>query len=364
MADARLRRHIAREAAKLMYDRVETEYFTAKRKAAARLGINFKHQPQYLPANREIREEIQALAQLYEGERRCDDLRDMRVAALRMMRLLNAFEPRLIGSVATGHVRKGSDIDLHVFSDSVTPICEVLEQQGLPHTVQRKRVIKHHEERIFTHIHLQDRFDFELTVYERSKRTYRFRSSITGKAIERFSMTELEDLIRREHPGTEIPVAGEEPVDRFLIWSALLAAMERVKQNPRWHPEGDAQYHALQAFELARDEVPYDQELITAALLHDVGKAIDPQDHVEAGLEALEGTLTDRETFLIVHHMDALAYLEGRLPRKRRQTLEANEWFPDLLTLRGIDTRARRRGVAVCTVEEAINHLRSMEMAE
>jgi hypothetical protein len=38
------------------------------------------------------------------------------------MRLLCRFRPRLIGSVMTGHVRKGSDIDLHLFSDSVEPV--------------------------------------------------------------------------------------------------------------------------------------------------------------------------------------------------------------------------------------------------
>jgi len=38
----------------------------------------------------------------------------MRVIALEAMQALERFSPRLIGSVATGHVRRGSDIDLHV----------------------------------------------------------------------------------------------------------------------------------------------------------------------------------------------------------------------------------------------------------
>jgi hypothetical protein len=74
MSDSRLRRHIAIEAAKLMYERVEKEYFTAKRKAAARLGLNYQHRPQELPSNREIRDEIQSLARLYEGQGRLDRL--------------------------------------------------------------------------------------------------------------------------------------------------------------------------------------------------------------------------------------------------------------------------------------------------
>src|SRR5688500_4567831 len=122
MADERTRRHIALLAARLMYERTESEYFTAKRKAARQLGVEYRFRPKDLPSNAEIREQVQGLANLYEGEQRHANLRAMRLDALRMMRLLSAFRPRLIGSVLTGHVRKGSDVDLHVFSDHLSPV--------------------------------------------------------------------------------------------------------------------------------------------------------------------------------------------------------------------------------------------------
>src|SRR5215469_10069940 len=129
MSDVKLRQAIALEAARLMYERVESEYFTAKRKAAKRLcrrGVK----PEDLPSNAEIREQIQLFARIHEGDKRTQHLRDMRLEALRLMRLLRAYRPRLIGSVMTGHVRRGSDIDIHLFCDSPSLITEVLEQAG------------------------------------------------------------------------------------------------------------------------------------------------------------------------------------------------------------------------------------------
>src|SRR5687767_10408619 len=102
MSDSRVRRQIALMAARLMYSRDEREYFTAKRKAARQMGVDHRFRPKDLPSNAEIREQILRLAECYEGDARRDGLRDMRLAALRMMRLLSAFRPRLIGSVLTG----------------------------------------------------------------------------------------------------------------------------------------------------------------------------------------------------------------------------------------------------------------------
>lgn len=363
MSDNRLRRHIAIVAARLMYERSEKEYYTAKRKAAAQLGVNFVRHPQELPSNREIRDQVQIMARMIEGDGRVKKLQDMRVTALRLMRLLAAFNPRLIGSTLTGHIRKGSDIDIHVFCNETGAITDVLDTYGYEYEVERKRVIKHNNERLFTHIHVAGTYTCELTVYARDLVNYTFKSSITGTGIEKASIAELEQLIAREHPGADTSEEAEtvKTVDPLLIWSLLLTPLENVKQDPRYHPEGDALYHSLQAFELARTEVPYDQELITAALLHDVGKAIDPHDHVAAGLEALEGTLTEREEYLIGHHMEAMEYVDRTLGARARAALEMSEWFDDLMTLRDIDTRARRTGVDVCTVDEALRFLKAMD---
>src|SRR3954468_20356621 len=365
MSDVRIRRQIALLAARLMYDRDEKEYFTAKRKAARQLGVDYKYRPGDLPSNSEIRDQVQALAQFYEGPKRDQHLREMRLAALRMMRRLSAFRPRLIGSVLTGHVRKGSDIDLHVFSNNVSAITTVLEDERLPHTVEHKRVIKHAEERVFTHVHVEeDGYTYELTVYPEDKAHYVFKSSITGRGIERASIPELEQLLREDDPDADLESEIsdlESQLDRFELYRMLLTPLDEVKQSPKYHPEGDALYHTLQVFELARDRMPYDEEFLLAALLHDVGKAIDPADHVAAGLEALAGNITERTEFLIRHHMDAQAYKEGTLGHRAKERLGSSEHFEEVVVLRGLGTAGRRRGAVVCTVAEALGYIGSLE---
>jgi hypothetical protein len=363
MADAKLRQAIALEAARLMYERIESEYYTAKRKAAKRLcrrGVK----PEDLPSNAEIRDQIQVFARLHEGDKRTLHLKQMRLDALHLMRLLRRFRPRLIGSVMTGHVRKGSDIDLHVFCDSVGLISDLLQQEGLQFDVERKQVVKHNEARVFTHIHVYARFNFELTVYPEDKAHYVFRSSVTGKAIERASVRELEELLAREYPGLDLEGeldASSEVVDPYQVYRLLLLPLENVRQSAVHHPEGDVLYHSLQVFELAREVRPYDEEFLLAALLHDVGKGIAPADHVRAGLSALEGLITERTRFLIAHHMDAHEYRGGKLPGRLRRELEASEDFEDLLLLRQLDDAGRVSGAAVGTVDEALDYLKELE---
>lgn len=351
-------------AAQLMYRRVETEYFTAKRKAARQLSVEYRHRPGDLPTNREIRDQVQALARMHEGPKRVSTLRDMRVEALRLMRKLARFRPRLIGSVRTGHVREGSDIDIHIFSDSLALVTDTLDEFALEYDVQHKRVIKHGEERNFTHIHVCDRFKYELTLYAEDKVHYVFKSSITHKAIDRASIAELEAILREEDPEIDLDEVVEhleDHIDRFELYRMLLQPLEGVKQSRKHHPEGDALYHSLQVFELARDERPYDEEFLLAALLHDVGKAIDPADHVSAALQALEGAITERTEFLITHHMEALAYRQGALGARARMRLEQSEEFDDLMLLRDLDCRGRVRGAAVCELEEALQYVRRLD---
>ena len=362
MPSDKLRRRIAWEAARLMYARDESEYFRAKMKAARRITSG-EPKPSELPSNREIRDQIEALARMHEGRRRTENLRRMRVEALRMMRILRSFRPRLIGSTLTGHVRKGSDIDLHLFSDSVEAVAATLDGEGARYEIERKRVRKQGTETIYRHIHVVDHFPFELTIYPANMAHYVFKSSITGGAIPRASIAELEQLLEREYPDMPLEQAvleAESSVDRFQIFEMLLVPLENVKESRTYHPEGDVLYHSLQVFELARSERPYDEEFLLAALLHDVGKGIDRREHIAAGLEALEGFITPRTAWLIEHHMEAQALREGTLGVRSRRRLKASEDFDELILLAECDDAGRQVGMEVPDVEDALEYLREL----
>lgn len=345
-----------------MYDRQESEYYQAKMKAARRLCRGWAC-PSDLPSNAEIRDQVQLFARLHEGDERTVNLKRMRIAALHMMKLLHRFRPRLIGSVLTGHIRRGSDIDLHVFSDTIEAVTHSLDWEGYSYEVERKQVQKEGEQRIYQHIHLWTEHAFELTVYPQKQANHVFKSSITGKAIERASLAELRQFLQAEYPEIDLETAeldASESPDRFQVFESLLLPLEYVKQNLEFHPEGDALYHSLQVFDLACREHAYDEEFLTAALLHDVGKGIDRSDHVAAGVEALSDHVSERTAWLIEHHMEAHAIADGTIGRRKLRRLRESPDYEYLVQLGECDRGGRRPGAEASELDEALDYLREL----
>lgn len=179
----------------------------------------------------------------------------------------------------------------------------------------------------------------------------------------------------RRDPGEHFPASEASPepepealigtlaehLDRFAIYKMRLEPLEAVKQNPKQHPEGDALFHSLQVFHLARDIRPYDEEFLLAALLHDVGLAIDPQAHVAAGVEALRGAVTERTLWLIEHHMDLSPRRDRALHSRLKGELGGSEFAEDLQLLRELDLAGRLPGQPVDTVDEVLGYLKGLE---
>ena len=345
-----------------MYHRQESEYYQAKMKAGRQLSRGWV-KPKDLPSNGEIREQIQIMARMLEGEERLDRLREMRIAALGLMRTLARFRPKLIGSVLTGHVRKGSDIDLHLFSNSIDSVTAELDFQGLRYETEVKRVVKNGERHLFRHVHVFDHYEFELTVYPMEKMSHVFKCSITGKPIERASIPQFEEFLSLEYPELNLSNAMaefSERVDPYQVIYSLLLPLENVQQNPRYHPEGDALYHSLQVFDLACDALPYDEEFLLAALLHDVGKGLDPMDHVNAGVEAIRDFASERTCWLVQNHMLAHKINDHSIGVRAHRRLRENESYEELLLLGECDRAGRCRGVQTTSLEDALDYVRSI----
>ena len=128
----------------------------------------------------------------------------------------------------------------------------------------------------------------------------------------------------------------------------LVSALDRVPQDPRYHPEGDALYHSLQVFQHAR-RASRDPGLHAAALLHDVGKALRSGDHDAEGADLLEGLVAPRVVWLVRHHLDLL-----REPGATRRRLHGTARLRELELLRHWDLAGRSPRAAVCSVAEAV----------
>lgn len=127
---------------------------------------------------------------------------------------------------------------------------------------------------------------------------------------------------------------------------ALLGALDGVRQDPKYHPEGDALFHSLQVFELALADGA-DPELLAAALLHDVGKACAGRDHDRVGADLLD-SFSERTVWLVAHHLDLL-----RDPRATRARLHGTPELADLERLRRWDLGGRLKHARVREPEEA-----------
>lgn len=148
--------------------------------------------------------------------------------------------------------------------------------------------------------------------------------------------------------------------DRFDRIAAAVAPLAAVRTDPARHVEADALEHALQVFDLVRDERPFDEELLTAALVHDVGRAIDRSDTIAAGLAALSGLVTPRTAWFVEMLPVARAYRDGTLGQRARHRLEAHADFEDVLLLAAADRRSHVRDAATPSLDEAIAALRAL----
>lgn len=135
--DRQMRQRIAMEAARLIAETGLTDYYAAKRKAAASLGAA---DTRNMPRNVEVEEALHAHLRLFGGDSQRDALRALRDAALRAMQLTERFEPRLVGPVLAGTADVHSPVHLHLFADTPEEVGMHLMEHNIPYELDERRV--------------------------------------------------------------------------------------------------------------------------------------------------------------------------------------------------------------------------------
>jgi len=343
-----------------MLRRHESEFTRAKTRAAQSITRSWQH-PDDLPTDREIRDELELMAERQHAEGAADERRLLSLEALRLMRLLRSYRPVLVGqllsaSEAANHSAQQFEGRIHVFPSSTAEVLLLLDREGDRYDASFESTPR------ATRLLLAKSTGLEILIHD--DETSVFTSTDRFHLDGWMDVVEFERLLIERYPDITLGAELLEPVpeDRFEVYRMLLAPLEHVRQNPKRHPEGDALCHSLQVFDLARRHLPYDEEFLLAALLHDVGKGIDRHDHIRAALTALGDSITPRTAWLIEHHADATALREGKLGARSRRRLEADESFEELMLLSRCDREGRQRRVEVPELEDAIDYLR--ELAE
>jgi hypothetical protein len=212
-----------------------------------------------------------------------------------------------------------------------------------------------------TLLRYQGKFEILVIVHPAELAGRRLRKVSTGALVPSLSMARLEQQLLRSDPDRANGVShGGEGPNRFDVYRMLLAPLASVQQKKSSHPEGDALYHSLQVFELARHQSPYDEEFLLAALLHDVGKAIDPMNHVDAGLAALEGHVTERTGWLIANTHDAHRLRDGTLGVRAKRRLRESPDYEELMTLARCDEAGRVPGGTAPDIDSALDYIRGV----
>jgi hypothetical protein len=194
-----LRRALAQEAARIMSEQGIDDFGIAKRKAAERLGAS---DISVLPKNTEIEEALAAHHRLFEGHTHTSALSALRETALRAMRLLERFEPRLVGPVLSGTASAHSEITLHIFSDGPEPVLFHLMDRGVPHRMGERR-LRYEPDRLVNYPVVQfvagDK-EIDAVVFPVNGIRQSPSSPVDGRPMRRADMVELESLLMQDTP--------------------------------------------------------------------------------------------------------------------------------------------------------------------
>ncbi len=188
---------IAQAAARIVIEQGISDYGTAKRKAAERLG---QVAPALLPTNREVESAVVEHQRLFGGAQHTSRLRALREGACEAMRFFAAFEPRLVGPVLSGAVSAHSPVTLHLFTDDPEAVPRRLLDHGIPHRVGERR-LRFGAERTRTcpvHAFSVEGIEYEAVVQPLDAIREAPISPVDGRPQRRASLVQVQELLAAE----------------------------------------------------------------------------------------------------------------------------------------------------------------------
>ncbi len=194
---------VAQEAARLMAEHGIRDYYSAKHKAASRLGID---DGRNLPRNNEIETARVTYQQLFKSRQQPRQLRHLRKTALQAMRLLSTFNPRLVGPVLTGCAGKYDAITLHLFADTAEEIAFALMEGEIPFTTEEYRLhLNGAGHSLPGYRFIADETDIELVVFPVSGIRQAPLGPVDRKPMQRASTHQVEQLLEQDSAGLAEP---------------------------------------------------------------------------------------------------------------------------------------------------------------
>ena len=186
-----IRQRLSREAARIMAEEGVHDFHAAKRKAADRLNLP---EARHLPSNQEIEQALAEHLQLFHARQLPQTLQYLRRLALEAMRLLEQFEPRLVGSLLTGHVTRFSEIQVHVTAGSPEHVAIFLREHGIPYeeTSKRLRFGGDRSEMVPVYGFLAEDTTIEVSVFNATTAREAPLSPVDGRPMKRAGLKEVE----------------------------------------------------------------------------------------------------------------------------------------------------------------------------
>lgn len=161
--------------------------------------------------------------------------------------------------------------------------------------------------------------------------------------------------------------------DRFDAIAACVGLLATLRSHPvHGHAvigaDTDGLEHALRVFTAVEQAYPYDEELLTAAVLLRAGLVIDRSDPMNALLSSLGDAITPRTAWLLESADIAESHIAGTIGQRARRRLESHPDFEQLLCLVEADRKAAHTGLPrasdLPSLDEAISTLRSLDEEE